>query len=538
VMTEIDKLAELPKSWVWVELGDLGQVNLGKTPRKTQYLDDGEHKIIKFRDIVENEIDWSITNKGFVIDSEDVTRKLRELFKGDILITASAHASEHIGKKGACVLEIPKEFKKVFYVGELLCVRVIEEHINPKIVYYFLMSQDGYKFIQKRVRGVHLIGSEARRIFIPLPPLPEQHHIIEKIEELFTKLDAGVETLKKTKAQLKRYRQSVLKSAVEGELTEEWREAHKGELEPASVLLEQILKERRAKWEAEQLEKMKAKGKTPKNDSWKKKYKEPSGPDTTDLPILPEGWVWTNFEGLAEIGPHPLKAGPFGSTLKKEFYVPKGYKIYGQEQVIRGEPFYGNYYIDEGRYEKLKSCLVKPGDILVSLVGTIGKVLILPEGIEQGIINPRLVKLSLDRRLVNPKYVKTYLESSSVRHYFSLVSHGGTMDILNLTILRELPISLPPLREQEVIQSEVDRRLSIADEVETTIDAELKRSERLRQSILKQAFSGKLVPQDTTDEPVEKLLERIKEEKTKLEAEKKPRKRLKVRKVTKQRRLL
>ncbi|MFM6395314.1 MAG: hypothetical protein ACKPFF_01365, partial [Planktothrix sp.] len=111
------------------------------------------------------------------------------------------------------------------------------------------------------------------KIYLPLPPLPEQYRIVDKIEELFTELDAGVELLKKLKAKLKRYRQAVLKAAVEGNLTKEWREANQGKLEPASVLLERILKQRREKWEAEQLEKMKAQGKPPKDDSWKLKYK-------------------------------------------------------------------------------------------------------------------------------------------------------------------------------------------------------------------------------------------------------------------------
>ena len=373
---------------------------------------------------------------------------------------------------------------------------------------------------------------------IPVAPIPEQRQIVEKIEELFTQLDAGVAALEQAKAWLRRYRQAVLKAAVEGELTREWREAHQGELEPASVLLERILEERWVKWEAEQLEKMRARGKEPKSDRWKQKYREPWKPDTDGLPQLPIGWTWTSFEEVAEATPHALKAGPFGSSLKKEYYVPKGYKIYGQEQVIRGDPFYGDYYIDDERYRKLKACAVKPGDVLISLVGTIGRVLILPEGIEPGIINPRLVKLSLDKSLVKGKYVKTYLESSSVRHYFSLSSHGGTMDILNLTILKALPIALPPLREQQVIVDEVERCISIADELDRVVEHSLKRADRLRQSILKKAFEGKLVLQDPSDEPASMLLERIQAEKARREAERKTKKRSRKKKQPQQLELL
>ena len=127
---------------------------------------------------------------------------------------------------------------------------------------------------------------------VPLPPENEQIRIVAKIEELFTKLDAGKEELLQAKARLKRYRQAVLKAAMDGKLTEDWRKKQGDEIESASILLDRILKERRDKWEADQLEQMSAKGKTPKDDKWKNKYMEPLGPDTSKLPELPEGWMW------------------------------------------------------------------------------------------------------------------------------------------------------------------------------------------------------------------------------------------------------
>ena len=489
-------LSALPEGWVWMRLGEIGEVNLGKTPHKTQYESKGKYKIVKFRDLTDNGINYYESDRGFVAEDGEVINQLSELQEGDVLVTASAHSSEHIGKKVAYVSNIPKKYGKIFFVGELLCIRVQRNNTQPRTVYYYLISQDGYQSIQNHVRGVHLIASEARQISAPLPPLPEQQRIVAKIEELLTRLDAGVAALRRIKAQLKRYRQAVLRDAFEGKLTREWREAHKGELEPASVLLERIKEERR------------------KNA--KDKYLPPL--DTSDLPELPEGWVWTNLEELTESERNAIKAGPFGSSLKKEFYVSNGYKIYGQEQVIREDPFYGDYYIDDKRYAKLKSCTVKPGDMLISLVGTIGKVLVLPEAIEPGIINPRLVKFSLERRLVNNSYIKAYIESSTVRHFFSLSSHGGTMDILNLTILKRLPIPLPPLPEQHHAVEEIEQRFSVADAIEKTVDQSLKQAGRLRQSILKRAFEGKLVPQDPADEPADKLLERIKQERSKQQA--------------------
>jgi type I restriction enzyme S subunit len=403
------------------------------------------------------------------------------------------------------------------------------QHVSTEFLGFRFLSTDFVDYATQNMTGVQhpRVHFDALRHFpIALPPSAEQRRIVTKIDELFSRLNAGVAALEQVKAQLHRYRQAVLEAAMSGELTKEWRGIHRDELEPASALLERILEERRAKSEAEQVEKMKAKGKVPNDDRRKQKYKEPWTPNARLLPPLPRLWAWTSFEELAQGTAHALKAGPFGSSLKKEHYVPSGYKIYGQEQVIRGDPHYGDYYIDEDRYRTLRSCAVHPADVLVSLVGTVGKVLVLPDNIEPGIINPRLVKLSLDRRVVRPEYVEAYLRSANAREYFSLSSHGGTMDILNLTILKALPVALPPPEEQDAILEEIDLCWSIADQMDAGVELNLLRSARLRESILKRAFEGKLVRQDPNEEPASLLLEGIKAEKATRRAKTRPKKKL------------
>ncbi|MDE0357259.1 MAG: restriction endonuclease subunit S, partial [Gammaproteobacteria bacterium] len=138
-------------------------------------------------------------------------------------------------------------------------------------------------------------------------PLPEQHRIVAKIESLFAKLDEGVAALKRAEANLERYRASVLKAAVEGRLTEQWRRENPP-TETGEDLLRRILAERRKRWEAVQLAKFEAKGrKPPKN--WKAKYKEPATPDTSGLPRLPEGWCWATVDQVSD-GVH------YGSSTK------------------------------------------------------------------------------------------------------------------------------------------------------------------------------------------------------------------------------
>jgi type I restriction enzyme S subunit len=332
---------------------------------------------------------------------------------------------------------------------------------------------------------------------ITLPPLSEQHRIVAKIEELFNSLDKGIESLKAAQQQLKVYRQAVLKWAFEGKLTEVWREQNRSFLSAESLL---------TKIKSKKIEYCK------KNKLRNKNISVLSDEELAKLPELPKDWKWVHIDALIENEKHSIKAGPFGSSLKKEFYVEEGYKIYGQEQVIAGDANYGDYYVDEVKYNELISCRVKPFDILISLVGTIGKVLILPRNFQKGLINPRLVKISINKKFYNPLFFKYYFESSFLKAIYKQNAHGATMDVLNLGIIEVLPFLLCSVQEQEQIIQEIESRLSVCDKIEESITNSLQQAEALRQSILKKAFEGKLVPQDPNDEPAGVLLQRIKAE--------------------------
>jgi type I restriction enzyme S subunit len=277
-------------------------------------------------------------------------------------------------------------------------------------------------------------GSKIYAYEIVLPPKSEQQQIVSKIEEFFSELDKGIEELKTAQQQLKVYRQAVLKWAFEGRLTN--KDVKDGE--------------------------------------------------------LPKGWKMANIQDLAENNKHALKAGPFGSSLKKEFYVQEGYKVYGQEQVISGDPFYGDYYISEEKYQELFTNRIKAGDVLISLVGTVGKVLVLPDNCHPGIINPRLIKITLDQAKYLPKFFKYYFESSTVKSYYSSKAQGTTMDVLNLGIIKTIPFPFCSIEEQKLIIQEIEGRLSVCDKIDETITDSLKQAEALRQSILKKAFEGRL----------------------------------------------
>jgi type I restriction enzyme, S subunit len=123
---------------------------------------------------------------------------------------------------------------------------------------------------------------------------------------------------------------------------------------------------------------------------------------------IPQEWSIVTIDKLTR-SKDDIKTGPFGSSLKKEIFVAKGYKVYGQENVIPDEFSIGNYYISEDVFLKMRKYEIKPKDILISLVGTHGKVSLVPENIERSIINPRLLKITLNQSIALPEFMKILL---------------------------------------------------------------------------------------------------------------------------------
>jgi type I restriction enzyme, S subunit len=355
--------------------------------------------------------------------------------------------------------------------------------------------------------------SYLKKAIIPLPPLPEQHRIVARIEELFSRLDVGVEALQRAKAQLQRYRQAVLKAAVEGRLTEEWRKMHP-EVEPAEKLLERILREKQSKWEEKELAKMLSKHFQPKNDRWKQKYRDPKLLAERDLPDLPAGWDYTLLDPILSIGRTGMKTGPFGSLLKKEEHKTAGIPVLGIENIDHMKFVPGSkIHISEEKANQLSDYDAKPGDVIVSRSGTVGEVCVVPEDIGSAMISTNLMRITLNSKALFPKFFCLLLNGSPfVMSQISDLCKGSTRAFLNQEILSSIIFPLAPLAEQRLIVDEVERCQSQIDKLEDDLSYDLARADRLRQSILKRAFEGKLVPQDPNDEPASVLLERIRAE--------------------------
>jgi len=477
-------LQQLPKGWAWTQLGDI-------------YLD-------RSRAIVPNKMPEEMFELYSVPSFDNG--------EPEIVSGKEIGSNKQVVEEGAVLLcKINPRINRVWMVGNHSSYMKIastewipffgQEEISPKYLIYFMRNSDFRAFLSLHVSGVggslmRIKVSTIAKYPIPLAPFNEQKRIVGRLEELFARLDAGVEGLRKVKAQLKRYRQAVLKYAFEGKLTEEWRKTHKDQIEPASKLLEQIRQERLMNL---------------------KKNKKLSPMGSFELPALPESWMWMRADWLCDV-----QTGPFGTQLHRNDYTSSGIPAIeiGDVHPTRDLREGTAHFIAKEKAIELKRFEVKHGDVLFSRVGTVGRCTIVPEGCDGWIMSTSLIRVRIVSKYLLPKHLLLYFWSPIAQGFAKRTSKGTTRAGTNSRIVGELPLIIPPIMEQQIIVEEIERRLTEVDNIEQTLNQNLTRASRLRQSILKIAFEGKLVPQDPSDEPADKLLERIKEERAKSKGEK------------------
>jgi len=381
---------------------------------------------------------------------------------------------------------------------------VVNEHVficrcaeptDSKYLFYFLFSAKGKAQILKDFRGAAQGGISQKfveKVIVPLAPTDQRRMIVEEIEKQFSRLDEAVTSLKRAKANLKRYKAAVLKAAVEGKLTEEWRKQHP-DIEPASELLKRILAERRRKWEEAEIAKMRAKGKAPKDEKWKRKYKEPIEVDSQSLPILPGSWVWATVDQLAAAEERAITDGPFGSNLKTSHYTDIG------PRVIRLQNIGVTYFIDEeahiseDHYQGLIKHSVETGDIILAALGDPApRACSIPSWLGKAIVKADCIRFRTSKNIV-ASYVMYALNSWPTQKRTESIVHGIGRPRLNLGEIKSIAIPLPPIKEQEMIHELNESNISITSKYIGQLRAEIFLSERLRQSTLNKAFSGGLV---------------------------------------------
>jgi type I restriction enzyme S subunit len=309
---------------------------------------------------------------------------------------------------------------------------------------------------------------------IPVAPIEQQKRIVAEIEKQFSRLDEAVANLKRVKANLKRYKAAVLKAAVEGKLTEDWRKAHP-DVETASELLKRILAERRQKWNG------------------KGKYKEPAKPAMVELPSVPEGWTWATVEQVASPERNSITDGPFGSNLKTEHYTAVGPRVVRLQNIGDGS-FVDEYvHISVEHFARLQKHRVYAGDLAIAALGdNPPRSCVIPATLGPAIVKADCIRYK-PHAGVAVRYINCVLNAEPTRKRTKSIVHGVGRPRLNLGEIKSIVIPLPPLAEQQRIVAEVERRLSVVDELEALVNANLQRSIFLRQSVLQRAFDGTLV---------------------------------------------
>lgn len=376
--------------------------------------------------------------------------------------------------------------------------------IDTRFVYYALRYS--IQDVIAKARG-DIPGLSKSHILdhpISVPGTSTQRKVASKIDELFSRIEEGERALERAQKLVERYRQCVLKAAVTGELTREWREQRKDKPESSEALLQRILKVRREVWEKAEMDKMKAKGQKPANDNWKQKYQEPSAPKIGLEESLPETWVQLSVE-QATRGDRPIAYG----VLQPGKDVPDGVPLVRVCDVADGAVDVTNLKsIAPEIASQFPRTQLRGGEVLLTLVGTIGRTAIVPPELAESNV-ARAVGVLSSLADISPEWLEVCLRYEKARQILTENAREVARKTLNLEQLREYAIPVPSLIEQREATSRLNEQLSKAIAVTQSLEQQIGYARALRQSILKSAFSGELVRQDHTEEPAAALLERI-----------------------------
>ena len=530
----------LPVGWAWAPLADLlTGIETGKSFKCEERPPNADEVgVVKV-----SAVSWGEYQEQESKTCTDAARINPSLFvqAGDFLFSR-ANTIELVG---ACVIA-RQVMHRVMLSDKILRFKFFSEAMKPWVL-NLLRSRQGRLQIETLASGnqdsMRNIGQERiGQILVPLPPEAEQTRIVEKLEELLSDLDAGVAELKAAQRKLTQYRQSLLKAAVEGALTADWRAARetattsasssrrtpgsstspsaeqRQELDPGvrrdddqnetgTELLQRILIERRARWEAKQQAKFVEQGKTPPA-GWRAKYSEPLAPDASDLPALPNGWVWASLDQLSDI-----QGGIQKQPSRKP--VANKYPFLRVANVARGKLKLDDIHEIELFDGELTRLTLQKGDVLIvegnGSLTEIGRCALWDGSVENAVHQNHLIRAR--PILMESEFVEAWLNSlGGIERLTKLAATTSGLFTLSVGKISRIPVPLPPLEEQRVAVIVMRNALDEQSRQESAVFQSLKQAAAQRKNILKAAFAGQLVPQDPFDEPASVLLARIRAE--------------------------
>jgi type I restriction enzyme, S subunit len=491
---------DLPQGWAWAHLGEISSPVTQAIPSAL------------------------FDNRFTYLDISSIDNQSNKLTDAKQLTTpeAPSRARQLVSTGDTLFSTVRTYLKNIAYVDERFdgqiastgfCVLRPNDGIEGRYIFHYVLTREFIDRISALQRGVSypaVRDGDVRAQPIPVAPTNEQRRIVDKIDELFSQIEAAEQALERAQKLLERYRQSVLNAAVTGELTRDWREQQKGELESGETLLKRILQARREAWEKAELAKMHARGESSTDDRWKQRYKEPEPPDTVGLPDLPEGWAWASLDQLIvkiETGKNfrceerPPLDGEFG--LVKISAVTWGVFDEQASKTVTDPTLYD---------ENLR---IRKGDFLFSRANTIelvGASVIVNSIINNIMISDKVIRFVFSADLVRI-WIDSALKSGFGRRQIEGSASGNQESMRNISQrnIRRIILPLPPAAELEAIIDTSSLLFSLGTALRKDAQSTVEAASVLRQSVLNAAFSGRLVPQDPADEPASVLLERVRE---------------------------
>jgi len=478
----------IPGNWEMVRIEDIAlKIHYGFTESSTKT--DTGIKFLRITDIQDYKVNWNEV-PYCRIDSSFANKYLLE--EDDLLF---ARTGATVGKSFLIQGKIPKSI----FASYLIRIK-LSKQVSSKYVFYFFQSPDYWKQIGVKAMGIgqpNVNGKLLSNIRIPLAPKKEQHKIVEKIEEIFSDLDQAELAYLKILHQLNTYRQSVLNSAFNGDLTKDWRDTNISST-PAIDYLKAVSEKRKIFYD----KKIKVNDKSRVD---KKNY-EFVYSQNERIPT----WATAKLDKLITI------AGRIGwKGLKKEEYTTKGPLFLSVHCLNYGKyvDFRDALHISEVRYEESPEIKLRDNDILLCKDGAgIGKIGIIKQLPYKATVNSSILVIRSNEIFI-PDFLYYLFKGPQLQEIVNERISGSAIPHLFQKDIKEFILNIPPIVEQQQIVQEIEYRFTIADNLENTIKTNQTRAQTFRQIILKSAFQGKLIEQKTSSDSISSLLEKITTEK-------------------------
>jgi type I restriction enzyme S subunit len=468
----------LPSGWIQQAGSDLFTFVTSGSRGWAKYYSDGGPLFLRIGNLDRGTIALDLRDIQRVTPPDGAEGLRTRVVPGDILVSITADLGS--------VAVVPTGLGEAF-INQHIALARPREGANSRYIAWFIVSPEGQKQLMALQRGATKKGlglDDIRSLRVPSAPSVEQESIVAEVEKQFTRLDAGVEALRRLQAHLRRYRAGVLNAACEGRLVPNEADVARAEgrnFESGATLLERTLAARKSRW----LSLFPG-----------KRYVEPDHANTEGMPPLPDGWAWATAEqlsdetrsityGVIKLG-EPVESGV--PTLRSSDVRHLRLDLEGVKRIA---PEIAQNY---------RRTFLEGGELLVTVRGTLGGIVVAPPFVKGFNVSREVaVIVPVDMRLASCAAV--CIASPRIQSWLKRRAKGIAYTGVNIETLKQMPVPLPPLDEQKRIVSKVEQLLSETDAVSQVVAHSVARSARMRVAVLRSAFEGRLVPQDASDTP-------------------------------------